>query len=172
MKVISVILFLYFLVACPCMAQYDDYMETLAAKNIIGRMKLRTGNEVIVIHSVNKKRLLQPLSSILKERGNTCRIFPLTPDSESIVSLTDLIKYSPDRIRFIFLIDSVDSQFMFDNVGDLDRGYKIPAYRFSCDWLIPEEQFIRLNGIDLHEKRMYQQKLLARLDSPSDYYTP
>ncbi|MDU1904621.1 MAG: hypothetical protein E6772_07550 [Dysgonomonas sp.] len=167
MKVISVILFLYFLVACPCMAQYDNYVEALAAKNIVGRMKLRTGNEVVVIHSVKKKRLLEPLSSILKEKGNAYRIFPLTSDSESIVSLTNLIKHSPERVRFIFLIDSVDSQFMFDNVGDPDKGYKIPAHRFSCDWLIPEDQFIRLHSIDLHENRMYQQKLLAKLNSPS-----
>lgn len=86
---------------------------------------------------------------------------------DSLDLLSSLINNAPDDLFFVFLIDPSDAQFLFQYAGRPDMGLKIPKEKLFCDWLISEEQIIRLNSIDLNENDVYQKKLLEQLN-PGD----
>jgi leucyl aminopeptidase (aminopeptidase T) len=44
-------------------------------------------------------------------------------------------------------------------------GLKIPEDRLFCDWLISEEQFVRLNSCDIDENTRYQKHLRTQLNT-------
>lgn len=143
---------------------------SLAAANIISQLIPTSKDGVILINSKQKNRMAHALVSELRTGNIPCTHYVINKNQDSLTFLSSLIKRNPDKKYFIFLIDPSDAGFLFDNVGRPDMGFKIPENSFFCDWLISEDEFIRINSIDLKENHHFQEKLLSFLNTVDTIY--
>lgn len=162
--VISV--FITLVLNCSSQTDYiDNENIDLAAKNIIEQLDVKSGNKLVLINSANKTKLVNYLKAESQTRNIILTQFNPNASLDSIKLLSSLIQDNSDSLFFVFLIDPSDAQFLFQYVGRPDMGLKIPEEKLFCDWLISEEQFIRLNSINLKENTVYQKKLRAKLNT-------
>lgn len=137
----------------------------LAAKNFIEQLNVKEGNRLILVNSPNKTKIVGYLKAESQFRNIFFSQFRPDASRDSLDLLSSLIKDAADDLFFIFLIDASDAQFLFQYAGRPDMGLKIPKEKLLCDWLISEEQFIRLNSIEISENNVYQKNLLKQLNT-------
>jgi hypothetical protein len=145
-------------------------MTVLASKNIITQLNIENERKVILVNSNNKNRLASGLISEFKNRHISFIQFKLNSAQDSLKKLVFLINDKSSERYFIFLIDPSDADFLFENVGRPDMGLKIPEKYLFCDWLMPEDQFVRLNSINLQENKNYQRELRSSLNTVDTIY--
>ncbi len=168
MKKISIIISIVLASVFNCYSQIEYQSNkniALAAKNIIEQLNVKQGNKLVLVNSANKTKIVGYLKAESKSRNIVFSQFRPDVSQDSLDLLSSLIKDASDDLFFIFLIDASDAQFLFQYAGRPDMGLKIPKEKLFCDWLISEEQFIRLNSIDISENNVYQKKLLEQLNT-------
>jgi hypothetical protein len=168
MKKISFIISIFITLVFNCYSQTDykgNENIALVAKNIIERLDISTGNELVLINSSNKTKIVDYLKTECQARNIIITQFSPNTSLDSLNILSSLIQDVSKNLFFVFLIDPSDAQFLFQYVGRPDMGLKIPEEKLFCDWLMSEDQFIRLNSINLKENTVYQKKLRAKLNT-------
>ena len=162
-----------FIISILLTSLFNGYSQTeqsneniaLAAKNIIEQLDIKSGNKIVLINSANKTKIVDYLKAESSTRNIFLTQFSPNTSQDSLKMLSSLIEAKSDHLFFVFLIDPSDAQFLFQYAGRPDTGLKIPEEKFYCDWLISEDQFIRLNSIDTKENRVYQKKLRSLLNT-------
>lgn len=168
MKNLSFIISLVLASVFNCYSQIEHLSNeniALVAKNIIEQLNVKQGNKLVLVNSPNKTKIV---GSLIAESQSQNIIFSqFRPDvsQDSLDLLSSLIKDASDDHFFIFLIDASDAQFLFQYAGRPDMGLKIPREKLFSDWLMSEEQLIRLNSIDINENNVYRKKLLEQLNT-------
>jgi hypothetical protein len=156
------------IVVCFCSSQTnqnDKEKIKLAAKNIIDQLHVKTRNKIILVNSKNKWKITNVLITELRVLNVSVTQFHPNSNPDSLEILSSLIKENVDNQFFIFLIDPSDAPFLFKYAGRPDMGLKIPDKKLFCDWLMPEDQFVRLNSINIQENNNYQKKLRTALNT-------
>lgn len=167
MKNLSFSILILFVSAFNCNSQTEQKSNeniALAAKNIIEQLNIKHGNKLVLVNSPNKTKITGYLKAESQSRNIIFSQFRSDVSQDSLELLSSLIKDASDDLFFIFLIDESDAQFLFQYAGRPDMGLKIPNEKLFSDWLISEDQFIRLNSIDMNENTVYQEKLLEQLN--------
>lgn len=136
-----------------------------ATKNIIKQLDINSGDQLVLIHSAHKTKIVNHLKAECQTRNIMIARFSPRMSLDSLNILSSLIQDVSDNLFFVFLIDQSDAQFLFQYVGRPDMGLKIPEEKLLCDWLMSEDQFIRLNSINLKENAVYQKHLRAKLNT-------
>ena len=136
-----------------------------ALENIVTELGACQGDEIIVINSVSKRYLANSFISALAKKEIKYIQFNPTANTDSLQILKSLIEEQNRHRFFVFFISHEDAGFLFEYTGRPDQGLKIPAKYLFSDWLMPEDVFIRIKGIDLKENIRYQQTLLSKLDT-------
>jgi len=168
MKNISLIISIILTSLINCSSQIEQKSNeniALAAKNIIEHLDIKSGNKLVLINSANKTKIVDYLKAESRTRNIFLTQFSPNTSQDSLKILSSLIQDKSDNLFFVFLIDPSDAQFLFQYVGRPDMGLKIPEEKLYCDWLISEDQFIRLNSIDVKENTAYQKRLRALLNT-------
>jgi hypothetical protein len=138
---------------------------SLAARNILEQLDVKSGSKVVLVNSAGKTKIAAYIKAESRSRNIFLNQFSPDMNQDSLNILASLIKDKSGDHFFIFLIDPSDARFLFQYAGRPDMGLKIPENKLFCDWLISEEQLIRLNSIDINENTRYQNLLRARLNT-------
>jgi hypothetical protein len=139
--------------------------EKTAADNIMNLLGVNPGSKIVLVNSANRTKMADCFKSASERDQFT--LIHFTPDTsqDSLKLLLSLTREKSDHIFFVFLIDPSNAEFLFQVAGRPDLGLKIPEERLFCNWLISEEQLIRLTSADLEENSKYQKKLRASLNT-------
>ena len=137
----------------------------LASKNIIDGLKLQPEDEIILVNSKEILKLSNAIKVELRKQKVTVRQFHPSSSADSLKILSAFINAKVENRFFIFLINPTDAAFLFQYAGRPDMGLKIPDHKLFCNWLMPEEQCIRLNSIDPNENKTFRKKLRSLLNT-------
>ena len=137
----------------------------LACRNIIDKLELQPEDVVILVYSKGMVKFTNELNSELCRQNVAVTQFHPWSSIDSLKILSTLINEKADNHSFIFLISPNDAPFLFQFAGRPDMGLKIPDQRLFCNWLMPEDQCIRLYSIDPNENKTFQEKLRNLLNT-------
>lgn len=168
MKKISFIILIVITSVFYCYSQIEQQSNeniSLAAKNVIEQLDIKSDDKLVLINSANKTKIFDYLKAESQTQNIFITQFSPNTSPDSLKILSSLILDDSDNLFFVFLIDPSDAKFLFQYVGRPDMGLKIPEEKLFCDWLMSEDQFIRLNSINLKENTVYQKKLRAKLNT-------
>jgi hypothetical protein len=168
MKTLFLTISMIIITVCLCSSQINqNYKEKskLASRNIIDLLHVKSNDEIILVNSKSKWESANSLITELRALNFSFTQFHPGSNADSLNILSSLIKENADNKFFIFLIDPLDASFLFEYAGRPDMGLKIPDKRLFCDWLMSEDQFVRLNSINIQENNNYQKKLRAALST-------
>ena len=150
---------------CAQSTQKNKADVKLASKNIIGGLKLKPGDEIILVNSKDIIKLTNAIQVELRKQKVTVRQFHPGSSADSLNILSSFINGKAENRFFIFLINPTDASFLFQYAGRPDMGLKIPDHRLFCNWLMPEDQCLRLYSIDTNENITFQERLRKRLNT-------
>lgn len=168
MKNLSFFISIFFASVLVCNSQVEEKNNgniTLAAKNIIEQLGVKQGSRLVLVNSPNKTKVADQIKAESQILDFCLTQFRSDMSQDSLDILSSLINEKSDDLFFIFLIDQSDAEFLFKYAGRPDMGLKIQKEKLFSDWLISEEQFIRINSIDMDENAVYQKKLSGQLNT-------
>jgi hypothetical protein len=168
MKKISFIISIVLTALFNCYSQIEQKSNekiALATKNIIEQLHIKSGDKLVLVNSVNKTKIADYLKTESQIRNISVNQFSPNASQDSLKILLSLMKDNSSNLFFVFLIDPSDAQFLFQYVGRPDLGLKIPEEKLFCDWLISEDQLIRINSMNIEENNNYQKKLRTSLNT-------
>lgn len=158
--------FLVFSLVFQAVAQSNlsiDQQCNAVSSVILRQFVFPKNGKVVLVNSISKTKLTNFLKAEAEKKSLTFDHFTPRSCSDSIELLKRFITERDSCRKFVFLIDSSDSNFLFQLVGRPDLGLKIPNENLFCDWLIGEDQFIRINSVDCSEHENFQMRLLKSL---------
>jgi hypothetical protein len=162
--IISIVLAWVF--TCYSQTEKNSIENTaLAARNIFEQLDVKSGSKLVLVNSAGKTKITGYIKAESRSRNIFLTQFSPDMGQDSLNILSSLIQDKSGDHFFIFLIDPSDAQFLFQYAGRPDMGLKIPENRLFCDWLISEDQLIRLNSKDAVENTRYQNLLRERLNT-------
>ena len=165
---ISLIISIVLAWAFNCYSQTENNSDediALAARNIFEQLDVKSGSKLVLVNSAGKAKIAGYIKAESRTRNISLTQFSPDTGQDSLNILASLIQDKSGDYFFIFLIDPSDARFLFQYAGRPDMGLKIPEDRLFCDWLISEEQFVRLNSCDIDENTRYQKHLRTQLNT-------
>lgn len=116
-----------------CFPQGHKSDLQLVSENILTQLNVKPDDEVILVHSEEKKELSKAIISELQFQHIPFKKFELKPNQDTLNEISTLIKEIHNKRYYIFLIAPKDASFLFKNIGRPDTGIKIPSKQLFCD---------------------------------------